>query len=332
MHLPDLFPDRPESFKRPTGPDGAPVGIDGTGYGQPDRRAPVARCVRGDGDLDYPATGDVLPDGTPWHGQRGDRASAEKLATLRNATADLPSIVRAHVALATMPQGEARDRLRGVLLREERQTQLGDAMRAVFASSRLSIDIDRTARILLIPVDRKRRTVTTEEGSYTIAGPDYGEALSDAMAMLWQRYCRIALPAALRGDGTAPPRETMPSARLPRLPFAFLRRTMFRLADRAGRAARKRTVDTLDTLAALDSASMDVASADAVVAFLRHHKLDSAADAVAKRTGPRAYDRKRRGQRWPWTLTSTESTALGRAERAIRSFLHRPEPIEEPAT
>lgn len=167
------------------------------------------------------------------------------------------------------------------------------------------------ADALLLPRDRKRRTMATAEGqSYVVAGPDYGEAMGDAMTTLFER---VVMPTKKQA--------AEPVAR----PFALLRRMMFALAARADRAARKRTLGPIDTLAAAEGAAVHLFDPMAIVAMLRGRKAEAAARAVAKRLDVRSrVDRKKRtqGEDRPSTaLTDAERMGLARAEHAIRRFI-----------
>ena len=159
------------------------------------------------------------------------------------------------------------------------------------------------ADAMLLPRDRRRRAVSVGKKGRTVAvaGPDYGEALGDAFSLLFER---IAFPT--RTQAANPVQR----------PFAFLRRSLHRLADRAARAARKRTLGAIDKMATAVDSSVFLCDPMAIVHYLQGSRADSAARAVAKRLD-------RRPNKGGEALSGTESRALRRAEPAIRRFIAR---------
>lgn len=284
-------------------------GIDGTSIFRPFHVRRPSKANRGAGDVALVSDIEAAEAG---HRRmaRGERSAARRLASFWSAVDAL--LGAGYVALpihavATAERWTA-----------EEWSLVPDAsaeLVAVFDADRPAdgLAFRSLADAILLPRDRKRRTMVTAEGvSYVVAGPDYGEALGDAFSGLFER---VTMPTRAQAAN--------PVAR----PFALLRRMMHALAGRADRAARKRTIGPIDTLAAAEGAAVHLFEPDAIVAMLHGRKANAAARAVAKRLDVRSrVDRKKRtqGEDRPSTaLTDAERIGLARAEQAIRAFIAR---------
>lgn len=274
------------------------AGIDGSSTYRPWPKVRPSKANRGAGDVALVSDIEAAEAG---HRRmaRGERGSARRLASFWLAVDALLSAGYVALPMHAVATAERWTAEEWALVPDPAAELV-----AVFDRDRAAdgLAFRALADALLLPRDRKRRQMATAEGvSYTIAGPDYGEALGDAMTTLFER---VVMPTRSQAAN--------PVAR----PFSLLRRMMHAFSARADRAARKRTLGPIDTLARAEGAAVHLFEPDAIVAMLRGKRADAAARAVAKRLD-------RRPNHGGEALSDAERMGLARAEHAIRAFISR---------
>ncbi|MBC8117147.1 MAG: hypothetical protein H7062_22360 [Candidatus Saccharimonas sp.] len=195
------------------------------------------------GDAD--GMGDRVDANGIYHAAPADRRCAAAQTALAGALAMLPAILQAHAA-----RGKRTEAVRAWLAGENGQASLRLAMAQVFDPSKgLSVPFDAVVRHFADP-----RNLRPDE-------------VSDAITMVWERETGCGLPPAELPAGKVRTVRERKRGGPVSWPFSFIRRTAIALADRESRAARKRTVGIVDSLASFGSD--DAYSVENVMHYLR---------------------------------------------------------------
>lgn len=246
MHTATLLRNLPpfavDAFHAPEGAHDAPMdrpapnvhgcGLDGTSTFRPMPTARAPRRTKGDLDgmgTDAPA----------------DRRCTALRETLAASLALLPPILQTHAR-----KGKRTPEERAYLLSDEGQAELRTALALVFDPAQgLSLPFGTVARHHADP-----RPLRADE-------------VGDAICTLWERETNCNLPPAELPAGKVRKVRARAKGGKVRWPFAFIRGQAIALADREGRAARKRTVGMIDQLAHFGSD--DAYSPANVIRYLR---------------------------------------------------------------